>query len=609
MATSNQLIQIAEYLGLDSIKSELKTIKKRSQEDNAQLIIPLVGEFSSGKTTLINSLTDSKVLETATRPTTATIYEIHFGCDTCSAKIMNADGTQHDAGDLHNLKNEELKDASVVSLFDTSTKVPSTTVLVDTPGLSSPDPMHKQALVNFLPSADGVLLVIDINAQFTRSLESFVNDSIIVKRPIYVVVTQCDTKPVSVREETKSVIMDKIGSNVRDIAFVSAKDGDIVELYKIFERIQCEKNTILQQVNEQRLALVAKRLEKHINDLLESTKQNDDIDDAIREQENQLKKLQQNIRHLIDDTNISLQDEEREVVRNFDDIVSDKLDTLVVSKCADFDAAAVSTINSTVSLLTSDYCDRIKHVLSLKANERLKSAESVPLGALETIDLSNTTISGISYDLDLNSLGHEHDKAFATATKVVAAAGAVVAVTAGAAAGAAGAAAKGVAGMTTAEGVSTFASVADTATDVATMASNVKTVKRIKAAVNFAGQAGEHYNNIQNYNNVIGNQMGCKKGIVESMVGFVTDKAWGKPQRKRAIRNYVDGTLMPQFKREISRIHRDIISTVETCLMQEANGIFNEKSSALEQLKQEKQKSKELYVQKISKLKELRQML
>ena len=68
------LLDIAHYLALDEVISELKAIETRTLQDNANIILPLVGEFSSGKTTLINSLTDSKKLETATKPTTATIY-------------------------------------------------------------------------------------------------------------------------------------------------------------------------------------------------------------------------------------------------------------------------------------------------------------------------------------------------------------------------------------------------------------------------------------------------------------------------------------------------------------------------------------------------------
>ena len=173
MNNVERLIDIADYLGLTNVVSELNSIDLRSKQENANLILPLVGEFSSGKTTLINALTDCRKLETATKPTTSTIYEIHFGCETCHAKVVTEEGQIQDVDDIANLKNDDLANAKVVTVFDTSKRVPSTTILVDTPGLSSPDPKHKQTLVSFLPKADGILLVTDINQQITRSLTDF----------------------------------------------------------------------------------------------------------------------------------------------------------------------------------------------------------------------------------------------------------------------------------------------------------------------------------------------------------------------------------------------------------------------------------------------------
>lgn len=207
MNNIGKLLEISEYLGLSNITSELKAIALRSQQENATLVLPLVGEFSSGKTTLINSLTDSKKLETATKPTTATIYEVHFGCDSCRASVLNDKNEFIDIEDISSLKNDALADAKVVTVFDTSVRVPATTILVDTPGLSSPDPKHKQTLVNFLPKADGIMLVSDINQQITRSLTDFIETMKLSKRPIYLVLTKSDTKSANDIEAAKNTLV------------------------------------------------------------------------------------------------------------------------------------------------------------------------------------------------------------------------------------------------------------------------------------------------------------------------------------------------------------------------------------------------------------------
>ena len=51
------LKEVAQELGQQNILNGLNAIQKRVSQQNANLLIPLVGEFSSGKTTLLNALT------------------------------------------------------------------------------------------------------------------------------------------------------------------------------------------------------------------------------------------------------------------------------------------------------------------------------------------------------------------------------------------------------------------------------------------------------------------------------------------------------------------------------------------------------------------------
>ena len=87
-----RLHEISEDLGISEIASTLNELAGKDISENCPIVIPLVGEFSAGKTTLINALTDNHQLETATKPTTATIYEIYFGCENCHAEVFDAEG-------------------------------------------------------------------------------------------------------------------------------------------------------------------------------------------------------------------------------------------------------------------------------------------------------------------------------------------------------------------------------------------------------------------------------------------------------------------------------------------------------------------------------------
>lgn len=134
-------------------------------------------------------------------------------------------------------------------------------------------------------------------------------------------------------------------------------------------------------------------------------------------------------------------------------------------------------------------------------------------------------------------------------------------------------------------------------------------VDRIEKVVSIAGKASDNFDAIDGYNQRAGQQVGANRGIVESMVGFVTDKTWGKPQRKRAIRNYMDDTLMPDFKREMKNVGNVLIVNIQKTLQEEASETIEAKRSSLEKLKQERKDKKEEYNQRINQIRDYKHEL
>lgn len=595
------LRNIAEYLGFDNIVSELEAIDMRSKQENASLILPLVGEFSSGKTTLINALTDSKKLETATKPTTATIYEVHFGCDSCHAKVVDEKGELHSVQDIADLKNSTLADAKVVTVFDTSNRVPSTTILVDTPGLSSPDPKHKQTLVNFLPKADGIMLVTDINQQITRSLTDFIETMKLSKRPIYLILSKSDTKSESEIEAAKKYISDNCQIPLKQIAVVSASTGSLDELYSLLDSIQKDKKDILKKVDSQRIKNIIDVMTNHIDELMKASNSDKDLEEAIRRCQYELDKISRNIDRLVDSMSDDIEEEGRTLSRKFEDTIFSKLNGLVTGKSNNFDAEAISLINNTATLLLNEYRNNIKTILREKANRQKGSENEVTLSSLEEIDMSTIQMTELSYNLDLNSMGHEYDGWIKTGVIAVAAVGAVAAVAASG-----GAAAQAVAAATTVDNV---IDVADTVSDVGSIVSNQKTVGRIEKAVGFVSNASEKYNSFNESNQQIGQQMGSDKGMIDSMVGFVTDKMMSKPQRVRAIRNYIDSSLTPEFKLQLSNISQSLVNSIRNSLQNEASILIGQKTDSLNQLKSEMKEKKDVFENRMEQLREYKTLL
>ncbi len=596
MDNTELLRNIAEYLGLDNIVSELEAIDTRSKQENANIILPLVGEFSSGKTTLINALTDSKKLETATKPTTATIYEVHFGCNSCHAKVLDQKGELHSVQDVAELKNDILADAKVVTVFDTSNRVPATTILVDTPGLSSPDQKHKQTLVSFLPKADGIMLVSDINQQITRSLVDFIETMKLSRRPIYLILSKSDTKSRTEIEAVKKYISDNCQIPLKQIAVVSASTGELEELYSLLNSIQKDKKEILKKVDNQRVKNIIDILTNHIDELMKASNSDKDLEEAIRRCQYELDKISRNIDRLVDSMSDDIEEEGRILSRKFDDTIFDRLNGLVTGKSNNFDAEAISVINNTTTLLLNEYRNSIKTILREKANKQKGLDNEVSLSSLEEFDISTIQMTGLSYNLDLNSMGHEYDGWIKTGVIAVAAAATVAAVAASGGTAA---------GLTAAATVD----VADTVSDVASIVSNQRTVGRIEKAVHLVSNASDKYNSFNETNQRIGQQMGSDKGMIDSMVGFVTDKIMSKPQRVRAIRNYIDSSLTPEFKLQLSSASQSLVISIRNSLQNEASTLIGQKTHSLNQLKSEMKEKKEVFENRMKQLREYKTLL
>ncbi len=571
------LLEAATKLNDDSMVEELEKLEQVLNSASAPVMLPLVGEFSSGKTSLINALTDSKALETATKPTTATIFEIHFGAPSIQAKILRDNGLTEDVCDIVALKNENLKDATVVTVFDTSKRISPFTILVDTPGISSPDPKHQQVLMDFLPQADAVLLVIDINQQLTKSLADFLKSASLSGIEVDVVFTKSDTKSDAEVEKAKKYFKDNCDFAIRNVVAVSAKNGNLSELYELLDAIDRRKYEILSMSVKHRIKTITEQILSSIDTLLDASSNTDSLEMEIREQKRNLQKIHHRIERLSEDVSGELEELTRDSIRCFEDKVSSQLSGLINGKSQNYDAEAVSAINAVASAILGDYRQKTMRMLADYSNRTSKD-ESISLSVLTGIDLSTVGIQGLSYNLDLNNMGHEYDKWIK---------GGVIAIGAAAAVGAVVATGGGAVAVEGALAMDTAVDIVDTVSDVSSVVSNRKLVSRMESAVKYGSKVTEKYATIDNINESGYGESGVGKGMIDSLVGFISEKTMSKPQRARAIRMYIDGSLSPEFKSQLNQASTTIVSAVKDTLYAAAQATVETLTNQLKSLEME----------------------
>ena len=97
--------------------------------------------------------------------------------------------------------------------------------------------------------------------------------------------------------------------------------------------------------------------------------------------------------------------------------------------------------------------------------------------------------------------------------------------------------------------------------------------------------------------------------MLEGVISMVTDSTLGKPQRRRAIHNYIDGELTPQYRSAISSEVDRIKESVKSAILNDYSKSIAEIEGVIKYMKQERANNKEAYRQRIKKLTDYKQEL
>ncbi len=192
---------IAQQLGAAHILSSLDEILSQSSAPLYQIL--LVGRYSTGKSSILNSLLKRKILPEGTVPTTKTLTWLLPGEDEF---LLSEDST----GQLLRLPLENLRDARpenplnqteklFVSLNDPLLR--AGVALIDTPGLEDPDVETTQKTLRAVDAADAVVFVMDsyVASNDEKFLKSLVEKG--KTHNLFVVVNKMDLVPKEERKE------------------------------------------------------------------------------------------------------------------------------------------------------------------------------------------------------------------------------------------------------------------------------------------------------------------------------------------------------------------------------------------------------------------------
>ena len=188
-------------------------------EANPEIRIGFLGEFSSGKSTLINGLLREDLLPTGNIPITKRITEIRFSEKHTTPRffLRNEPETELSLENFKSLAGNSSRNAPILVTHPPVEPLRSGFSLIDTPGLMSLDSMDADITFGFLPFLDGAIICIDcMTGSVGRSVIDFLNKPEVRPMAEYFIfaLTRADCKSPSAREKIREHVIELLQTNV-----------------------------------------------------------------------------------------------------------------------------------------------------------------------------------------------------------------------------------------------------------------------------------------------------------------------------------------------------------------------------------------------------------
>lgn len=216
-------------LPVERVQDALSNVVAARERLARPLTIAVMGEFSSGKSTLVNVLLGEEVAPMGVLPTTSTINVFRRGTGG-GARVHYRDGSVSTlAGGevqrfLHGLDDVEAGRIRHMEIERAGARMGDASV-VDTPGLNALDPYHEQVAREFLEQADAVVWVFSATRSGAASEADMLAELRDGGRKVLGVLNKVDTLDEGERKELAGYLQEQLGEVLVDIVPVCARDA------------------------------------------------------------------------------------------------------------------------------------------------------------------------------------------------------------------------------------------------------------------------------------------------------------------------------------------------------------------------------------------------
>jgi hypothetical protein len=365
-----------------------------------ELVVPVIGAFSAGKSSLINTLLKSNVLPVAITPETSLATELHYSPQEYIEAVKPDGGiAQYAAGEMRKLTTEAAQ-YSYARLFlhNSRLKEIEPLVLVDMPGFDSPLEAHGKAIMAYLDRGCHYIVLSSVEeGTLTQSMIRRLREIDGFGRGFNLFLTKANLRPRDTVDELVrhygEILRDTFDNDTPVLPLDNKSAEDVVKLLK-----EIDINAIFFGMYRERLIDICGGCIDALNIKIKaSTKDAEKIADAIKEMNNSIAKLK---KKAADDTDSMRRrysggmtgDVVNDVGRALESSVDELVSAATTGRQEDLSRRLNEIVQSALAVSVKNRIGEVNRQIVMDFSESLRGLDKV----MKDLDLNGDFLNGMT---------------------------------------------------------------------------------------------------------------------------------------------------------------------------------------------------------------------
>ncbi|QEF22406.1 GTPase [Helicobacter pylori] len=265
-----QVLEVLKEVEID--KTECSTLLASIQKQ--QLVIPVVGNFSAGKSTLLNRFLGSSVLPTGITPETSLATELHYSANERIEAFSNND-EKTESFELNERSFEAIKENASeysylkVYLNNEALKNSAPLVFVDMPGFDSPISSHTHAILEYLERGVHFVILVSVEeGNLTKRMVRELKNLLEFDKGLSFILSKTNLRMPSQVGEISHYIQEQIQDHLDLTTHLIYSNKDNNALLEVADKIDAEK--LFSALYLKRLKFLNSQLQNSLKSVIKS---------------------------------------------------------------------------------------------------------------------------------------------------------------------------------------------------------------------------------------------------------------------------------------------------------------------------------------------------